>query len=223
MLAPLKHLRRAVAWEDWWPSARNGLVIALLFGGGAWAAQQYAVPLHDALSTHSRMAVLLFLVSTVVAVLLPMLSNLPLVPLAVLAWGPGWTALLLLGGWVLGAALSFALGRHAQAQIQRRVPWVQRYTDVDRLIHSRHRLASLILLRMTFPVDVLSYALGMFSRRTSGFDNALSTAIGAAPFAVVFALFPTLSGQAQAAVFVASAGMFAVYALWVLRHPGIAS
>jgi uncharacterized membrane protein YdjX (TVP38/TMEM64 family) len=216
---PLLHLRRAVHWADWWPSVRGGLMVTLLFVGGIWMTRHYAVPLHDALSAHARLGVLLFLASTVVAVLLPMLSNLPLVPLAVLAWGPGWTALLLLIGWVLGASLSFALGRHGRQMILRRFPWVRRHADVDRLIHPRHRLASLVLLRMTFPVDVLSYALGLFSRQTTWLDNTLSTALGAAPFAVVFALVPTMSGRAQALVFVSSALVFLVYAGWVLHRP----
>jgi hypothetical protein len=47
----------------------------------------------------------------------------------------------------------------------------------------------------------------------------LSTALGAAPFAVLFALFPTLSATAQAVVSGASVLAFAVYALWVLRGP----
>jgi len=72
---------------------------------------------------------------------------------------------------------------------------------------------------MTFPVDVLSYALGLFSRSTTLIENALSTALGAAPFALLFALLPTLSTPVQLVVFGGSALAFAVYALWVLRGP----
>ena len=150
---------------------------------------------------------------------MPMLTNLPLVPLAVLAWGPWWTASLLLLGWVAGATLSFALGRHARELVLRRFASVQRHADIDRLIHPRYRLASLVLLRMTFPVDVLSYALGLFSRSTTAAEVALSTALGAAPFALLFALVPTLSPSAQAIVAVASAGAFAMHVLWVSGVP----
>jgi len=38
---------------------------------------------------------------------------------------------------------------------------------------------------------VLSYALGLFSARTTLAENVLSTALGAAPFALLFALVPT--------------------------------
>ena len=72
---------------------------------------------------------------------------------------------------------------------------------------------------MTFPVDLLSYALGLFSRNTTGAQNALSTAVGGAPFALLFALFPTLPPALQGLVFVASALAFVAYARWVLRAP----
>ena len=150
--------------------------------------------------------------------LLPLLTNLPLVPIAVLAWGPWWTAVMLLSGWVIGATLSFALGRHARGWILRHFPSVTRHGEIDRLIHPRHRMGSLIMLRMTFPVDVLSYALGLFSPTTSVADVALSTTIGAAPFALLFAFVPTLSTPLQLVVFGASTAVFALYTAWLLRR-----
>ena len=109
---------------------------------------------------------------------------------------------------MIGAAAAFALGRHAGGVIVRRFPSVHRHAGIDRLIHPQHRIGSLILLRMTFPVDLLSYALGLFSRNTTGAQNALSTAVGAAPFALLFALFPALPPTLQGQVFLASAGVF---------------
>jgi hypothetical protein len=71
---------------------------------------------------------------------------------------------------------------------------------------------------MTFPVDVLSYALGLFSQRTTLAQNIVSTTLGAAPFAVLFALFPTLSDAGQLAVFAASVFGFVLYVAWALRR-----
>ncbi|MDO9285561.1 MAG: hypothetical protein Q7U26_11725 [Aquabacterium sp.] len=213
-------LRRSLSWAELWPSVRAGLAVVLLFGAGFWLARNHATAITEALSLHAGLGMAVFFASSVVAVLLPMLSNLPLMPLAVLAWGPWWSAGLLLSGWVTGAVLAFAFGRHARALIVRHFPSVQRHAQIDRLILSRHRWWSLVLLRMTFPVDVLSYALGLFSARTTAVENAASTAIGAAPFALLFALFPTLSGTVQWTVLVASLLVFALYLGWVLRHPG---
>ena len=208
-----------LTWAHLWPSMRAGLAVVALFAAGVWLAREYAEPIREVLAANGRAGVVVFVVTSVVAVLMPLLTNLPLVPIAVLAWGPWWTALLLMSGWVIGAALSFALGRHARSWILRHFPSVTRHVHIDRLIHPRHRMGSLIMLRMTFPVDVLSYALGMFSPRTSVADIVLSTAIGAAPFALLFALFPTLSTTVQVMVFVVSTAVFAIYTAWLLRRP----
>jgi uncharacterized membrane protein YdjX (TVP38/TMEM64 family) len=199
------------------PSLRAALGVTVLFAAALWLAREHAGAIRDVMTGHARLGVAVFVLSSIVAVLLPMLTNLPLVPLAVLAWGPWWTAALLLAGWVAGATLSFLLARRARGFVLRRFGSVRRHADIDRLIHPRHRLLSLVLLRMTFPVDVLSYALGLFSRDTRATDVALSTALGAAPFALLFALLPTLSPTGQAVVAVASTGAFALYLVWVSR------
>lgn len=219
MRDPAGSMRHALTWVQLLPSIRAAVGVVVLFGVALVLAREFAAPIQNALAAHSRLGIVVFFVTSVVAVLLPMLTNLPLLPLAVLAWGPWWTALLLLLGWVGGAALSFWLGRHAQATILRHFPSVQRHADIDRLIHPRHRIGSLVMLRMTFPVDVLSYALGLFSRSTTLAENAVSTAIGGAPFALLFSWFPALSVTAQVVVFVASALLFVAYAAWLLHRP----
>jgi uncharacterized membrane protein YdjX (TVP38/TMEM64 family) len=215
--APLRH---ALTWADLLPSLRAGIGVVALFALAVALVREFEAPIQAVVRTHALLGIAVFVATSVVAVLLPMLTNLPLLPLAVLAWGPWWTAVLLLAGWIVGAGLSFWLARHARAAILRRFPAVQRHADIDRLIHPEHRMVSLVLLRMTFPVDVLSYALGLFSRRTTLAENMFSTALGAAPFALLFAWVPAISPGAQAMVFAVSAGVFAVYAVWVLRRPG---
>ena len=219
MPEPAGSLRPAFSWRQLLRPVLGGAWVLALFIAALLLEQQFATAIRGLLQDYPRLAVIVFFVTTIIAVLVPVLTNLPLVPMAVLAWGPAWTAVLLLGGWVAGAGLSFALGRHARRMILRHFPSVKRHADIDRLIHPRHRIASLALLRMTFPVDVLSYALGLFSRQTGLSENLLSTAIGAAPFAVFFALVPALSAAAQVYVFVASGLVFAGYMVWILRQP----
>lgn len=219
MHPPTIPLRHALTWPELWPSVRNGLCVLALFAVGIFVARYYAAQIQGLLADYPAIGIGIFVASSVMAVLLPLLSNLPLVPAAVLAWGPWWTAGFLLLGWIAGAALAFALGRHARALTLRHFPSARRHADIDRLIHPQHRLLSLVLLRMTFPVDVLSYSLGLFSRTTTLAENLLSTALGAAPFALLFALLPALSATAQLLVFGASALAFVAYVRWVWRGP----
>jgi uncharacterized membrane protein YdjX (TVP38/TMEM64 family) len=214
-------LRRAVPWSRWWPSVRDGCAVVVLFGAAIWLTDHFDSTIRDLLTANVVLAFATLFLTSVVAVLLPVLSNLALLPGFVLVWGPGWTALVLLAGWIVGAALSFTLGRRARSAILRVFPSVKRHADIDRLIHPRHRMISLVMLRMTFPVDVLSYALGLFSARTTVAENVLSTTLGAAPFALLFSLLPSLSGTDQLMVFAGSALLFVLYAAWILhRGPG---
>jgi uncharacterized membrane protein YdjX (TVP38/TMEM64 family) len=213
-------LRPQLTWSELRPSLRLGAGVVVLFGAALLLARAYSGPIEATLAGHPRLGVLIFVATSALAVLMPLLTNLPLVPLAVLAWGPAWTALLLLFGWLAGAAIAFALGRHARAAVLRHFPSVQRHAGIDRLIHPQRRLVSLILLRMTFPVDVLSYALGLFSRRTTAAENLVSTAVGAAPFALLFAFYPALPATAQLTVFGVCLLVFAVYLNWIVRRPG---
>lgn len=215
-------LRHALTWAELWPSFRTGLWALALFAGGVVVARQFALQIQELLADYASLGIWVFFASSALAVLIPLLTNLPLVPVAVVVWGPWWTAGLLLLGWVFGAAIAFVLARHARAMTLRHFPSAQRYADIDRLIDPHRRLWSLVLLRMTFPVDVLSYALGLFSRRTTLAENVLSTALGAAPFAVLFALVPVLSDTVQLAILAASMVAFALHVRWVWRDSSIA-
>lgn len=211
-------LLRSLTWSELLPSLRVSGLVVLLFAAALLVAREAAGPVRELLSAHAVLGIVIFVVLSAVAVLMPLATNLPLVPLVALAWGSGWTAVLLLLGWLLGAAASFMLGRYARPFVLARLPAVQRHAQIDRLIDPRRRLLSLTLLRMTFPVDVLSYALGLFSPRTTAVQNLLSTALGAAPFAVLFAYFPQLSTAAQLVVFVLTLLAFVLYVSWVLRR-----
>ena len=203
--------------RDLLPSAWSLLWVVGLFAGAIALTHWYAAPLSAALGAHGDLGLLIFFGTTALAVVLPMFSNLPLVPFAVLLWGPWATALILILGWMAGAAASFSLARRLRQWMLRRFPNVLRYARIDLLIAPRHHITSLIVLRMTFPVDILSYVLGLFSHKTTWSENAVSTAIGGAPFALLFAFFPALPLSLQLTVFALSALAFGAYVLWVMR------
>ncbi|MBL8479363.1 MAG: hypothetical protein JNK59_08640 [Sterolibacteriaceae bacterium] len=100
-------LLRSLTWPEVRPSVGNGLWVMALFAAGVFVARQYAAQIEQVLACYAAVGIGIFLASSVMAVLLPLLSNLPLVPAAVLAWGPCWTAGMLLSGWIVGAALAF--------------------------------------------------------------------------------------------------------------------
>ncbi len=200
------------------PSLPLGLWALLLFALGLWLAHRFAAPMLLWLEQWPTLSGLAFVLSAALAVLLPAASNLPLLPLAVAAWGWLPAAGLMLLGWTIGSVLAFGLGRRARPFVLRHWPSALVAADIERLVHPRQRLLSLVMLRMSFPVDVLSHALGLFGQRTTVLEVALSTAIGAAPFALLFALVPMMSPTMQILVLVLCGAGFVLYARWVLRR-----
>ena len=196
-----------------WVFGLAALLLWLLWMLGGLLAPRLA----QAMQGHETLAAWLFLASSALAVVLPLLSNLPLVPAAVQLWGPGWTAAALLAGWTLGSWLAFVLGRLVRHGWLQHAPGLRQATDVDRWIHPRHPVASLVLLRVAFPIDVLSFALGVFSAQTTVARLLVSTLVGAAPFAVLFAWLPQLRRTWQLALLLAGALVFAGYAAWIGR------
>jgi uncharacterized membrane protein YdjX (TVP38/TMEM64 family) len=214
-------LRRAVTRPELWPAARATIGAVALFALALWLTRRHAVLVEAVMTQLGAAGMAIFVTTSAVAVLMPVLTNLPLVPAAALAWGPGWTAALLLAGWTIGAVAAFALARHARARMLRLLPSVMRHADIERLVHPRHRVLSLAILRATFPVDVLSYALGAFSPSTTHREHAASVVLGAAPFALLFAWLPAMPAWVQGAVFAACTAAFVVYTAWVVRRASV--
>lgn len=91
------------------------------------------------------------------------LTSLPLVPLVAPILGPFTTGLASYVGWVCGAVVAFWIGRHYGQ------PFVSRYLDMsvvrryERYIPPDVSFLYITLLRMVIPVDIFSYALGLFT------------------------------------------------------------
>ena len=168
-------------------------------------------------SPHQDIGILAFLGITVLATVIPMWGNLALVPIAVLLWGPWITSILLFVGWNFGSVASFWLARKLRFVILKRSPSFQQYSFIDTLISRERPLLSLVVLRMTFPVDILSYALGIFSDKVTARANLLSTLIGVVPFTLFFSFVPMLSSGYQYVFFGLTTLGFLIYYLYRMK------
>jgi uncharacterized membrane protein YdjX (TVP38/TMEM64 family) len=90
-------------------------------------------------------------------------------------------------GWTLGAQIAFYLGRYAMDKVHAWFPNMYKHNYIEKLIDENHVYFSIIFLRMAMPVDILSYALGLFTPKITAKDNLITTLIGITPFAFVFA------------------------------------
>ncbi len=89
-------------------------------------------------------------------------------------------------GWGIGAAIAFLIARVFKRPLLERFVSFKKIEVYEKRIPQNFEMFGIILLRIILPVDVLSYALGFFSRISFARYMA-ATLIGITPFAIMFA------------------------------------
>lgn len=137
-----------------------------------------------------------------------------LIPLGVLLWGPLLTALMSITGWSLGAGIAFWMARRWGPPLITRIVGERRVAQFHDRIPKSNLFWMVVFLRMLVPVDLLSYALGLFSH-LSWRTYVLATVLGVSPFGFFFAYVGILPLWYQFAAFtVVLVGISAVF----MRH-----
>lgn len=177
-----------------------GLFVFTLFIFSSDAVVDYFRSLMEGSVLGSFAYVALVVVTVVVA---PVVV-LPLIPLAASLFGPFATGVLSVIGYTVGGIIAFVLAQRVGQPVLRYFVPLEQLDKIEKKIPPRASFLVIVLLRMAVPVDLLSYALGLFSTiplRT----YALATLVGVAPFSFIFAYggqaladrsFPALIGVA---------------------------
>lgn len=162
------------------------LLIAVFFVSAAIFAEQYGTLLENIPYLDGYFGALFYIMITVTAVVIAPVSTFPLLPLAVSLWGSFFAAVLSIIGWTIGASIAFGLARRYGKPLISKMISLEKIQRAEKLIPQKNIFVSVLLLRMALPVDVLSYALGLFS--TISFRHYFfATLIGVTPFAFFFA------------------------------------
>ncbi|MBU4070210.1 MAG: VTT domain-containing protein [Nanoarchaeota archaeon] len=103
-----------------------------------------------------------FLIVILETVLAP-ITIIPLIPLATGLWGWFLAGLLTLIGWTFGSLLAFFIARKGGVPLIERFVPLKKIQKVEKLILEEHLFIGIILLRILIPIDVVSYAIGLFS------------------------------------------------------------
>jgi uncharacterized membrane protein YdjX (TVP38/TMEM64 family) len=113
------------------------------------------------IASHPVGGALLFLVLAALSAILVFFSGLVIVPVGVQAWGEIGCGLLLWGGWSLGGALTYWLGRRfGRPMVDRFVP----AAAIDRYqakIPRNGSLLTALLIQLALPSDVSGYFFGL--------------------------------------------------------------
>lgn len=190
-------------------------VVGVFFVFASALAGRYENEIRLLVSDGGAMGVVGYIVVTIVAVVVAPISTLPLIPIATAIWGWFWAGIFSIIGWTIGAQIAFYLAHRFGKSFIRRITSMERLREIESRIPKHHLFWSVVLLRMTIPVDVLSYALGLFSHMKSS-TYFFSTLIGVTPFAFILAYAGTLPIIYQIELLVV--GALALSLWYVLRR-----
>ena len=149
------------------------------------------------------------------AVLAPGLT-LPLIPVAARAWGHIPAALVTTAGWTTGSLVAFLIARRWGYPLVRKLTSIERVKRMKRYI-PEDLFWSVVFLRLMMPMDVLSYALGLFTDM-KWHRYAFATALGVAPAAFVLAYLGRLTHIYELIIFGISGVAILVFVISVRRR-----
>jgi len=127
-----------------------------------------------------------YVLALTAAVVFMPLTVMPLIPIAAGIFGPFVTSILSIIGWSLGAAIAFLIARYWGR------PVVERFFNTENMdaliarIPSKTHFWFIVLLRLTLPVDLVSYALGL-AKSLSFTSYIAATILGVTWFSFAFA------------------------------------
>lgn len=190
------------------------LLIILLFILVAYVSQNYNEGLKALVENNGALGMLSYCIITAVAVVIAPISSIPLLPLASMLWGWKIAALLSIIGWVIGSQIAFELARRYGKPLIQKLISLKRLEELEGTLPKQNIFWFVVFLRMLIPVDVLSYALGLFSKIQS-IPFFFTTLLGVTPFAFIFAYTGTLPWKFQI-FFLLGIGVLLTL-IWTLR------
>lgn len=194
----------------------GAVIIAFLFLVAAYYSTLYQDAMRTFIDAHDTSGILVYIASTIIATIIAPVSATPLIPIAATAWGPLAAALYSITGWTIGAVFAFWVSRKYGYRYVRRLVKLRKIQEYAEHIPERNLFWSVIFMRLALPVDILSYALGLFS--TMPFRSyILATIIGITPFAFIFAYTSQLPLWLQVIVLVLT-GVFIFFAYQKIRN-----
>ena len=114
------------------------------------------------------------------------ISSIPLIPIMSNVWGWQLTGIISIIGWTIGAVLVFILCRRFGVDIIKKLIPLNDMYAIENKIPKENLFWVVLFLRMVIPADILSYALGLFSK-IKFWPYTIATFFGIIPAAFLLA------------------------------------
>ena len=181
----------------------------MMFLVAGFVSQQYTEFFGYFLGEHRLVGMGAYVLVVILAIVAAPLTSIPFIPIMVTVWGVFWTVVLSIGGWFAGSMLAFWIARKFGAPMVRKLVSLEGQKNLLKNIPESKLFWYLIFLRMTVPVDILSYALGLFTN-ISGRLFAITTFIGVIPVIILLAKLGTFPIEYQVISVVSAVALLAI-------------
>jgi len=179
-------------------------------------AQMHSALLSAVIDQASVAGVIVYIASLALAVVVAPISTGFLLPIAANSWGPLPAGVYSMVGWSLGAAGAFYIARRFGAPFVKRFAPIEKLQSMADVISTRHMFVSVLLFRLSLPVEVMSYVVGLFTTMRFG-PYMLATVIGIAPFTFLISYASVGSVTYQVIVALLAVVSFSV-GVWYVRR-----
>ena len=170
------------------------------------------------ISQHQLLGIGLFIVLSAISAIAFFFSSAALVPVATFAWGKPATLLLLWASWLLGAMVSYVIGRSPGRRLARWLIPEGRVVKYEKAVSAESNFRLVLLFQLAVPSEVPGYLLGAVRYHFGKYMAA--RAVAEAPFAVGAVLLGDtfVHGQYGALVAVGVTGLLiSAVALYMLH------
>ena len=155
--------------------------------------------------------IITYILISIIAIVIAPISMMPLLPVASNVFGWFNSAIFNIMGWFLGSVIVFYISRKYGVPLIKKFVSLEKINKLESKIPKENLFLDIVLLRMILPVDILSYALGLFSK-VKFKTYALATLIGITPFAFVFSYLGIVN------IYYQIIGFFVIGLIIVLIH-----
>ena len=161
---------------------------------------QTNVEFFEELIGKSLAGILIYILIIIVAIVVAPISSISLIPLVSNIWGWQLAGIINVVGWTLGSVVVFFLTRRYGVEIIKRLISIKQIYYFENKIPKENLFLVVFLLRMVVPVDILSYALGLFSK-IKFWPFVFTTVLGIIPGAFALAYVGTINLLFQVIIF----------------------
>ncbi|MBI2029881.1 VTT domain-containing protein [Candidatus Gottesmanbacteria bacterium] len=170
------------------------LIIALFVLTSYFVKQN--IDIFKELIGNSQLGLLIWFLFTVIAVVIAPITNMFLMPLVSNVYGWIETAIVTLAAWSIGSFIVFYLCRKYGVNLVKKLVSLNHIYKIESRIPKENMFLNLLFLRMIVPVELLSYAVGLFSK-VNFRTYAITTVLGLIPIAFLFSYIGVISLQYQ--------------------------